>query len=63
MTIHPQKMERIWDKRISLIRDRIQILRQKGFTSQDEDLRELYGRLKFFEECKRHSMADWAWVD
>ena len=63
MTIHPAKMVRIWDKRIKLVRDRIQSLRQKGFGSADEDVQALYERLKYFHECRRYAMKELAWED
>jgi len=63
MTIHPAKMVRIWDKRIELFRKRILSLRQMGFNSDDEDVRALYERLKFFQECRRLALKDLARED
>ena len=61
MTIHPAKIVRIWDKRIKNVRDRINALRQRGFGSADEDVRALYERLKYFQECRKFALKDLAW--
>ena len=63
MTIEPDKMVSIWDKRIELVRKRILSLRQKGFGSDDEDVQALYERLKFFQGCREKALKDLAWED
>ncbi|KLU61832.1 hypothetical protein CEB3_c17500 [Peptococcaceae bacterium CEB3] len=63
MSIHPAKMVAIWNKRIKLVRDRIHALRAKGIPSDDPDLKDLYERLRFMEECRRIALKDLAWEE
>lgn len=63
MTVHPARMVRIWDSRIKLVRDRIKSLGERGFNATDEDVRALYERLRYFQECRRYALKELAWED
>jgi len=61
--LHPARMVRIWDSRIELVRNRIKALRRKGFNLNDEDVKTLYERLKYFQECRRCATKEIAWEE
>jgi hypothetical protein len=56
-------MVRVWDSRIELVRNRIKALRKKGFNLNDEDVKALYERLRYFQECRRCALKEMAWED
>lgn len=62
MGIHPARMAKIWEKRIDLLKRRIKELRQEGFSNSDEDVKALYERIRFFEECRKQSLRELAWM-